>query len=140
MSSVIEDVVTFTVPYLRPPSGNHYKAPCVYRDRNGYPRRGFKVTPEAKAFKEAVAIFARGRTVAPPDALKRKTHYDVKMTVVLGPRNRGDEDNFHKVGLDALVDAGIIHSDAYAHCVCNVIRDQRANPRTEYTVTRLETK
>jgi Holliday junction resolvase RusA-like endonuclease len=138
MSSGIEDVVTFTVPYLRPPSGNHYKAPCVYRDRNGYPRRGFKVTPEAKAYRDAVAIFSQGRTVAPPDALKKKTAYDIHMTVVLGPRNKGDEDNFHKVGLDALVYAGVIHSDAFAHCVCDVIRNDRANPRTEYTVTRKE--
>jgi Holliday junction resolvase RusA-like endonuclease len=135
-SGIIEEVVTFAVPGLRPPSGNHYKSPCVYRDRNGYPRHGYKITPEAKAFKEAVAIFARGRTVAPPDALKKKTHYDVKMTVVLGPGQKGDEDNFHKVGLDALVNAGVIHSDAYAHCVCNVERHDRLNPRTEYTVTR----
>jgi hypothetical protein len=136
MSSTIEDRVTFTVPYLTPPSGNHYKAPCVYRDRNGYPRHGYKITPEAKAFKDAVAIFAQGRTVAPPDALKKKTAYDVHIKVVLGPRQHGDEDNFHKVGLDALVYAGVIHSDAYAHCICHVIRGDRDNPRTEYTVTR----
>jgi hypothetical protein len=136
MSSEMEDVVTFTVPYLTPPSGNHYKAPCAYRDRQGRPRRGFKLTPEAKAYKEAVAIFAHGRTVAPPDAKEKKTAYDVRMTVVLGPRQHGDEDNFFKVGVDSLVSAGVIHSDAYAHCVCDVVRDDRANPRTEYTVTR----
>jgi Holliday junction resolvase RusA-like endonuclease len=140
MSSEIADVVTFTVPYLVPPSGNHYKSPCVYRDRNGYPRRGFKVTPEAKAYKEAVAIFARGRTVAPPDAKKKKTAYDVHMVVVLGRGQKGDEDNFHKVGLDALTDAGVIHSDAYAHCVCDVIRNDRGNSRTVYTVTRKDNK
>jgi Holliday junction resolvase RusA-like endonuclease len=135
-SREIEDVVAFTVPYLTPPSGNHYKAPCLYRDRNGVAHRGYKVTPQAKAYKDAVAIFARGRTVAPLDALKKKTHYDVQMTVVLGHRERGDEDNFHKVGLDALTHAGVIHSDAYAHCVCNVVRDDRENPRTEYTIRR----
>jgi Holliday junction resolvase RusA-like endonuclease len=132
----MEDVVTFTVPYLIPPSGNHYRVPCVFRDLYGKTRRGFKVTPEAKAYKEAVAVFARGRTVAPPDALKKKTAYDVRMVVVLGRGQRGDEDNFHKVGIDALISAGVIHSDAYAHCVCDVIRDQRDKPRTEYTVAR----
>jgi Holliday junction resolvase RusA-like endonuclease len=95
-----------------------------------------KPTKETKAFKDAVAIFAQGRTVAPPDALKKRTAYDVHITVVLRPRQHGDEDNFHKVGLDALVNAGVIHSDAFAHCVCDVIRDDRQNSRTEYTVTR----
>jgi Holliday junction resolvase RusA-like endonuclease len=136
MSSGIEDVVTFTVPYLTPPSGNHYKAPCVYRDRNGYPRHGYKLTPEAKAYKDAVALFAKGRTVIPAYPFSTKTAYDVRMTVVLGPKQRGDEDNFHKVGLDALQHAGVIHSDAYAHCVCDVVRNDRSNPRTVYTVTR----
>jgi Holliday junction resolvase RusA-like endonuclease len=136
MSSEIEEVVVFTVPYLTPPSGNHYKSPCKYIGKDGYLHSGQKITPEAKAYKNAVAIFARGRTVAPPDALKKKTAYDVRMTVTLGPRQRGDEDNFHKVGLDALVSAGVIHSDAYAHCVCDVIRDDRENPHTQYIVTR----
>lgn len=133
-----EKVVSFTVPYLTPPSGNHYKQPCMYTGRDGYAHRGQKITPQARAYKDAVALFAQGRTVAPPDALKKKTRYDVQITIVLGPRMKGDEDNFHKVGLDALIYAGVIHSDAYAHCVANVIRDDRANPRTEYTVTRIE--
>jgi hypothetical protein len=136
MSSEMEDVVTFTVPYLTPPSGNHYKKPCVYRDRNGYPRRGFKITPEAQAYYDAVVIFAQGRTVVPLDARKKKPSYDIHMTVVLGPRQKGDEDNFFKCGIDSLVRAGVIHTDAYAHCVCDVIRNDRTNPRTEYTVTR----
>jgi Holliday junction resolvase RusA-like endonuclease len=132
----MEDVVTFTVPYLTPPSGNHYKKPCVYRDRNGYPRHGYKLTPEAQAYKDAVALFARGRTVAPPDAKKKKTAYDVHILVVLGPGQRGDEDNFLKCGLDALVWAGVIHSDAFAHCVCDVIRHDRSKPHTDYIVQR----
>ena len=136
----IEAAVTFTVPYLTPPGGNHYKRPCKYAGRDGYLHLGFKITKAAKAYKDAVALFARGRTVAPPDALKKKTAYDVRMTVVLGPGQRGDEDNFHKVGLDALTYAGVIHSDAYAHCVCNVVRDDRKNPRTEYIISRMESK
>lgn len=135
-SGIIEDVVSFTVPYLIPVSGNHYKVPCVYRGGDGIAHGGMRVTKETKAFKAAVAVFAQGRTVAPPDAKERKTHYDVKMTVVLGPGQRGDEDNFFKTGIDALVSAGVIHSDAYAHCVCNVVRDDRENPRTEYIIRR----
>jgi hypothetical protein len=134
----MEDVVTFTVPYLIPPTGNHYKKPCRYTGRDGYSHMGFKLTAEAQAYKYAVAVFSRRRTVAPPDAGKKKTAYDVHMTVVLGPRQKGDEDNFHKVGLDALQYAGVIHSDSYAHCVCDVIRNDRTNPRTEYTVQRRE--
>jgi Holliday junction resolvase RusA-like endonuclease len=136
LSSEPEEVVVFTVPQLIPPSGNHYKEPCWYRGKDGDPHQGYRVTKEARAYKYAVAIFARGRTVAPPDALKKKTAYDIKITVVLGPRQRGDEDNFHKVGLDALVSAGVIHSDAYAHCVIDVIRDDRDNPRTTYLIRR----
>jgi Holliday junction resolvase RusA-like endonuclease len=133
MSSEMEDEVSFVVPHLTPPSGNHYRG-SLYWNHEGRMRR--KISPDAKAYRDAVAMFARGRTVAPPDALKKKTAYDVRITVVLGPGQRGDEDNFHKVGLDALTRAGVIHSDAFAHCVCDVIRHDRSNPRTIYTVTR----
>jgi Holliday junction resolvase RusA-like endonuclease len=135
-SNQIEEVVVFTVPYLIPPSGNHYKQPCKYIGKDGQLHSGQRVTKDAKAYKDAVAIFAQGRTVAPLDALKKKTAYDVVITVVLGKGQRGDEDNFHKVGLDALVYAGVIHSDAYAHCVIHVIRNERGNPRTNYLIRR----
>jgi hypothetical protein len=138
MSNKIERIVSFTVPHLNPPSVNHIYKPTVYTGKDGYRHRGLKVTPAVKAYKYAVALFARGATVAPPDAAKKKTTYDIRMTVVLGPRQHGDEDNFHKVGVDALVYAGVIHSDAYAHCVIDVVRDDRENPRTTYTVERIE--
>lgn len=131
-----EELIAFTVPYLVPPSGNHYKQPIKYIGRNGYLRTGFKITNEARAFYDAVAIFARGRTVAQP-----KARYGVRIDVYLGPRQRGDFDNFWKCGADALVKCGVIHSDAAIdgeESKCVVHRDERGNPRTEYLVTRLE--
>ena len=67
----IEEVVAFTVP-LVPPSVNHAYAPTMYTGRDGYGHRGRKLTKEAKAFKAAVAIFARGRTVAPATDKERR--------------------------------------------------------------------
>src|SRR5215471_6528965 len=99
-----EEVICFTVPYLIPPSGNHYKKPCRYVGRDGCLHLGFKTTKEARAYYDAVAIFAQGRTIAPFDAKERtKTRYNVQIDVYLGPNQRGDNDNFLKCGLDALV-------------------------------------
>jgi len=136
----IEDVVCFTVPHLCPPTVNHYKKPTMYTGKDGYAHRGFKVTPEAEAFKDAVAIFARGRTVAPATERERKSvRYRVGVHVVLGPRARMDCDNSSKVALDALQNAGVIHSDAKViECVLTIDRDDRENPRTEFFVTRME--
>lgn len=138
----IENVVAFTVPYLIPVSGNHYKKPCKYIGRDGSLHMGFKLTKEAKAYYDAVAIFARGRSVAPAtDAERRKVRYEVRIDVYLPPKGRGDFDNFWKCGLDALVHCGVIHSDNAVdgeHSRCVVHKDERTNPRTEYFVTRLE--
>lgn len=136
----IEDVVCFTVPYLTPPSGNHYKKPTTYTGKDGYSHRGFKVTPETKAFKDAVAIFSRGRTVAPATEKERKSvRYRVGVHVVLGARARMDCDNSAKVAVDALQAAGVLHSDAkVVECVLTIDRTDRENPRTEFFVTRME--
>jgi Holliday junction resolvase RusA-like endonuclease len=136
----IEDVVCFTVPHLTPPTANHYKEPTMYTGKDGFAHRGFKVTPEAKAFKDAVAIFARGRTVAPATEKERKAvRYRVGVHVVLGPRARMDCDNSSKVALDALQAARVIHSDAkVVECVLTIDRDDRTHPRTEFFVTRME--
>ena len=138
----IENEVAFTVPYLIPVSGNHYKKPCKYIGRDGSLHMGFKLTKEAKAYYDAVAIFARGRSVAPAtDAERRKVRYEVRIDVYLPPKGRGDFDNFWKCGLDALVHCGVIHSDNAVdgeHSRCVVHKDERTNPRTEYFVTRLE--
>jgi Holliday junction resolvase RusA-like endonuclease len=143
MQPPTEDVIYFTVPYLVPPSGNHYKRPCKYIGRDGGLHLGFKPTKEAKAYYDAVAIFAQGRTVTPEASAERKrVRYGVRIDVYLGERQRGDFDNFWKCGLDALVNCGMIHSDAAVdgeHSKCVVHKDERENPRTTYLVTRMET-
>ena len=125
--------VSFTVPYLIPPTGNHYKKPCRYIGKDGGLHLGFKITKEAQAFYDAVAIFARGESV-------EEGSYSVFIDVYLGRGQRGDFDNFWKCGLDALVKAGVIHSDAAVDGLesrCVVHKDQRDNPRTEYQVRRI---
>lgn len=134
--------VRFTVPYLIPPSGNHYKIPTHYTDARGNRHLGFKITKHAKAYYDAVTIFARGASLIPHDPREWKhTRYRVVLDVYLGRGQRGDFDNFWKTGLDALVKTGIIHSDAAVDGMesrCAVHKDQRDNPRTEYQIWRLE--
>jgi Holliday junction resolvase RusA-like endonuclease len=139
MASEIEKYVAFTVP-LVPPSANHYKKTCYYIGKDGHSHRGMKRTPAANAFRDAVAIFAQGRTVAPAtDKERAKVRYEVRVTVYLGPKQRGDADNFLKVTQDALQTCGIIHSDAFVYeSKAIVVKDQRHNPRTEFVVIRLE--
>lgn len=133
-------VICFTVPYLIPPSGNHLKRPCKYIGRDGSLHLGFKLTRETKAYYDAVAIFAGGQTVAPEtDAERRRARYTVEVDVYLGERQRGDADNFLKCGIDGLVRAGVIHSDANVYqSLARVHKDERDNPHTTYLVTRLE--
>jgi Holliday junction resolvase RusA-like endonuclease len=134
--------VHFTVPHLIPPSGNHYKKPCKYIGRDGCLHLGFKLTKETKAFYDAVAIFARRETVSPAtEAERSRVRYSVEINVYLGPRQRIDFDNAWKCGLDSIVKAGVIHSDAAVDgeaSRCIVHKDQRDNPRTEYRVIRME--
>ena len=139
MSREIPKQVAFTVP-LVPPSVNHMYRTCYYRAKNGHAVKGRKLTPAAVAFTDAVAIFAQGRTVAPEtDAERRKVRYEVRVTVYLGPKQRGDADNFLKVSQDALQTCGVIHSDAFVYeSKAIVVKNERHNPRTEYVVTRLE--
>lgn len=111
----------FTVP-LVPPSVNSY----VRHTRKG---RHY-VSKEAKAFKEAVAIFGRGQTI-------RAESYEVRLSIYLGRNGRGDADNFGKVCLDGLVEGGIIRSDADVdRLTIEKFRD-RENPRTEIEVKSL---
>jgi Holliday junction resolvase RusA-like endonuclease len=139
---MIEQQISFTVPYLCPPSVNHFKKPCKYIGRDGSLHLGFKLTKETKAYYDAVAIFARNRTVAPAtDAERRKVKYKVQADVYLGPKARGDADNFGKTICDGLARAGVIHSDAFvAENIINVHKDDRDNPRTEFLVERLESE
>lgn len=88
--------VAFYVP-LVPPGVNHYarhtRAGAHYQ------------TGEAKAFKEAVAVLARGRGV-------RFESYAVCIAVYLAKGQRLDCDGGLKVTIDALEAAGVIDTDA----------------------------
>ena len=128
--------VRFTVP-LVPPSVNHYKTPVQRCGRDGLTRQGYVVSAEALAFKQAVAVFARGQSLCPTSARDRQLiRYSVEVLIALGPNGRGDADNFGKVVCDGLVDAGVIHSDARVRIFqVEVIDDERHNPRTEFHVS-----
>lgn len=105
-----------------PPSVNHYKM----RTRKGVTF----VSDEAKRYKLDLALCAGGRQL-------RGDYYRVKLSVFLGPKQRGDVDNFAKCALDGLVEAGVIHSDdAITSLTIEKARDH-ANPRTEITVEAL---
>jgi Holliday junction resolvase RusA-like endonuclease len=140
MQSTPRVALSFTVPYLTPNSGNHYKTPIKYVGHDGNLHMGFKLTKETQAYYDAVSIFARGETVSPATEAERKnTRYDIRMEVFLGPKKRLDIDNALKVGVDALVRAHVIHTDAAVNtCTATIHRDERDNPRTVYHVTRLE--
>lgn len=110
--------VSFTVP-LVPPSVNHYKM----RTRKGVTF----VSKEAKAFKEAVAIYGRGLHV-------EAEAYHVTTRIFLGVGQRGDVDNFLKCALDGLAAAHIIRSDAAVQKITAEKFRDRENPRTEFTI------
>lgn len=111
--------LTFTVPGLTPPSGNDY----VRHTRGG---RHY-VTQEAEAFKQAVALFSRGKSVI----AKR---FGLEVWIYMGYGQRGDGDNFWKVLADGLVQAGVIHSDAAVDDWILHKRRDRTNARTEIRV------
>jgi Endodeoxyribonuclease RusA len=134
--------ITFTVPHLTPPSVNHYKYPCRFRNKNtGLIRLGMKLTAEAKAYTAAVCMFSKGDTLVPPGLTKdalRKLLYGCSVKIFLGPGVRLDADNGGKLVLDSLQKARVIHSDAFVQeFKAEVIKDQRDNPRTEITVWRI---
>lgn len=121
-------IVEFTIP-LVPPSVNNY----VRHTRRG---RHY-VTAEGIAFKKAVAIFARGQSVAPArESERRRVAYRLEAWVYLGKGARGDGDNFWKCIADGLTEAGVIHSDA-AVSEWLLYKWRGENPRTEVRVTRL---
>lgn len=112
--------VRFTVP-LTPPSVNDY----VRHTRSG---RHYQ-TEEAIAFKDAVALCARGQQI---DA-KRLA---VTMTIFLGKADRGDVDNFPKCVLDGLKGCVVKTDAAFKHMIVILDRDW-LNPRTEIEVSTL---
>jgi len=115
----------FTVPLL-PPSVNHYKA----ARKNG----GFYRKREAVAFVDAVCVVSRKTMVT-------GNFYTVEIFFFLGPSKRNlssnDLDNFQKVGIDALVRAGVIKTDGRIldlHLHKRFVAGDREE-RTEYFVT-----
>lgn len=139
-NQIIEEVVAFTVPHLTPPSVNHAYLNTKRIGRDGFLHHSRKLSPDAKAFKDAVAIFARGRTVAPvTNSERRSVKYRVWVNVYLGPRQRLDADNCGKLLCDALENAGVIHSDAFVEDFrVRPHKEDREHPRTEFTVSRME--
>jgi Holliday junction resolvase RusA-like endonuclease len=115
----------FTVPLL-PPSVNHYKG---VRKNGGFYRKR-----EAVAFVDAVCVFSRKTMVT-------GNFYTVEIFFFLGPSKRNlssnDLDNFQKVGIDALVRAGVIKTDGRIldlHLHKRFTETDREE-RTEYFVT-----
>lgn len=134
----ILDQVRLVIPLL-PPSVNHYKEPTVVRTPNG-PVKSFRLTGEAKAFRDAVCIFAGGQTIAPSTNKERDSvRYALTATVYLGPGQRLDGDNCWKCIADSLQKARVIHSDSRVRRWLLHIEDcDRDNPRTEILAERIE--
>ena len=116
-------VLSFTVP-LVPPTVNHY----VRHTRKGE----HYLTRAAKAFKDAVAICAAGRSI--DDDAKR---VQVAISIYLGRGDRGDIDNYPKCVLDGLKGT-VIKSDAMVKCLLVTLERDAANPRTVIGLWRLD--
>lgn len=108
--------VQFSVP-LTPPSVNHY----LGRRRGG----GAFITPEAKAFKEAVALYARGQRVAGPS-------YGVEAAFFYPTHVHPDLDNLGKLLLDSLQSCGVIGNDK--NVVCWIARREPGPTETRISV------
>lgn len=123
--------ISFTVPLI-PPSVNMY----VRHTRRGQ----HYVTGPAEAFKRAVGIMARGKSLCLGMTCSqlRKLTYSLEATVYFGPKQRGDGDNLWKCLADALKDCAVIHSDAAVKDWIMHVRRDNKNPRTEITVSTLE--
>lgn len=115
-------MTSLTIPGT-PPSVNSY----VRHTRDG---RHY-VTLEAKRFKRAVA---EARLDQWQQRIIHGGAYQVEAVIYLGAGERRDVDNMAKVLLDALVDAGVMHSDAAVTDLILRKRRDRVNPRTEVSV------
>lgn len=117
------NALKFTVP-LTPPDVNHY----VRHTRKG----GHYVTREATAFKQAVAVYAKGGFV-------QAKHFYIAIRVTLAKKQKGDVDGFPKLVLDGLADCGAFRdkngkrvSDAYVRGLY-IFVDSTARPAEGYT-------
>ena len=118
--------ISFTVP-LTPPGVNHY----VKHTRTG---RHY-TTGEAGAFKDAVAIYAKGQYV-------QAKRFTVNIQVQFAKGQKGDVDGFPKLVMDGLADCGVFRdkqgkrvSDAHVKRMCVEILDRE---RTEQGWTWIE--
>ena len=122
--------IAFTVPFI-PPSVNHYKM----RTRRGVTF----VSAEAKKFKQDLAAFASSAKSIfwyEFDGSLKNVRYELEVTVYFGKRQRGDGDNLWKCLADALVESGVIHSDAAVTDWIMRVRRDPSNPRTEIEIRR----
>lgn len=131
--------LSFSVPLI-PPSVNHYKAPKA--------RGGYYVTPEAKAFIDAVPVFARpaaprtwpwfGTDSKTGHGKPARIFYEVELMFhIHRPRFlAGDSDNLEKVAFDALTTCGAITDDRYVKYHSNraLPVDSPGDQRTEYSI------
>jgi len=115
------ETCTITVPFV-PPSLNHY----VMHTRGGR----HVLTPEAKAFKAAVAVFAQDA----PRWTGKDTRYRVEIDIWLGHNQKGDIDNFPKLVLDGVRDAGVIHTDAAVRQLTVRLWRDPEKPRTQIAI------
>lgn len=134
-----EHTITLTIDWT-PPSVNHYKEPTSKKLRDGNRVKSWKLSPEAKAFRDIIALKARGRSITPETKKERdQVRYALYVTIYLGAGERGDGDNFWKCIADSLQKAGVIHSDARVRRWHLDVEDcDRENPRTEIRVERIE--
>ncbi|SRR5258708_7955356 len=138
VNAQILEQVAIVVDWI-PPSVNHYKEPTTIRTSSG-PMKSFKLTGEAKAFRDVVCIIARGKTIAPATQRERdQVRYALTVTIYLGKGDRLDGDNGWKCIADSLQKAGVIHSDSRVRRWLLHIEDcDRGNPRTEILAERIE--
>lgn len=100
--------LTIIQVYAIPPSVNHYKVPIasLYYDNGRRKARisGFRRTREAKNFEDLIAIACRGSEPV------YGREFEIEIEVTLGPKQRGDWDNFTKVVCDSIAKMGMLRN------------------------------
>lgn len=121
------DCVIFSLPFL-PPSVNHY---LDHKSASNH-----SLSAAAKAFKRDFPILVR------PGQYVIGKRFQVSIRYWMGPKDRGDIDNYDKLLLDCIADAGMMRdsngkelSDAWIKRRLTEIRDspedRKIGPKTE---------
>ena len=138
LDSDVEAFVAITVDMV-PPTVNHYKEPTTVYTKNGA-KRGWRLTDEARTFRELTCVVARGKTVIPADEGEHATvRYGLYAYVFRGParpQNLADGDNYWKCIADSLQHAGVIHNDSRVRVWHLEPEDDDPNPRVEICAIR----